>query len=223
MKTIGLYFFMSSCLLGSLQLHAQFQSGGARRSGAGLFKIGLNISNLSFEADGESSARAGIAMGLAPAFPLAGHWYMKPELSLSSKGAKVDYSSSSGVFNGEIRYRINYLELPVLAGYEIRKRLSIEAGPYLAIKAGSNFDFDGTFFYGYGRLESDEIAPLDYGLNVGLKIGPLGIRYIHGLANITSGKNIEDFLGTAHNRTVQLYLQTTGALRQRQKNEVRMQ
>lgn len=172
------------------------------------FKKGIGISFLSPQETENSGVRAGFHLGFAPSFPFSSNTYIKPEIAFSAKGGKADYGSlTPGVFNGDILYKINYLELPVVFGYQASKFLSLEAGFYGAIPVGASFSFDGQFAAGYGEFDKDELHQYDYGLIGGIKIGPIGIRYYHGLTNVAATQLAREFLGTAIQNTIQIYFQ----------------
>ncbi|UZR97371.1 porin family protein [Chondrinema litorale] len=184
----------------------------AQRNSAGqifsYFKKGVGISFLSPINANDSGVRAGFHLGFAPSFPLGENTILKPELAFSMKGGKAGYNPSNlGVFDGDITYKINYLELPVAVGYKIGRLFQIEAGAYGALPVGTSFDFDGQFVAGYGSFDKDDIHDFDYGLIGGIKIGPLGIRYYHGLTTVAATDISEVFLGDASQYTVQIYFQ----------------
>ncbi|MCG6191184.1 porin family protein [Maribellus maritimus] len=173
----------------------------------GLIKIGTDISFFSSGLGVQHIPVTGFHIGLAPSFQLSPSVYFKPEVAFSMKGGRMNYDSGFGYFDGDVRYRINYFEFPMMLGIKPKPRFSIEIGPYVAIEAGGNFDFEGDFAYGYGRFYREDIHDFDYGIAAGVKIGPLEIRYYHGLQEIAGSDISRAFLGNTTNHSVQICFQ----------------
>lgn len=195
-------------VLVSLFFCFSFQISHAQR-GFGILKIGLNASYLNPDLAYSNRARFGINIGLAPTVALSEHVYLKPEISFSMKGGIAYYDQP--FFDGSVRYRLNYFEMPVMLGIRATKKVAFEAGPYGALRAGSRFDFNGDFFYGYGSFEPGDLSNYDYGLAGGIvftgRVAIMGIRYYHGMKKINSNPDLEDWFGDATNHTVQIYFQ----------------
>lgn len=181
----------------------------AQRRGLGIFKFGINASFLNPDLSNSNTARFGLNVGLAPAIPLNRILYLKPEISYSMKGGVANYEQP--FFTGSVKYRLNYFELPVVFGVRASKRVALEAGPYVAIRTGGNFDFKGTFFYGYGTFGAGDLSSVDYGVTGGLlftgRFALLGIRYYHGLHTVNNTPGLDVFLNNATNHTIQIYFQ----------------
>lgn len=175
-----------------------------------ILRTGPGLSYFSGHEGSRGVPRMGLSIALAPTFTLSEQFYLKPELAFSMKGGKIEYNSS-GVFNGSVRYRINYFELPLLLGIRPLDWLAFELGGYGAVEVGGNFDFTGTFSYGYGVFDRDDLNDFDYGVTMGVVFRSrrlhLGIRYYHGLQEVSSGSASHVLLGDAAMRTFQLTLQ----------------
>lgn len=172
------------------------------------FKKGFGVSYLAPTDAEDAGVRVAFHLGFAPSFPLGEKTYIKPELAFSMKGGKVGYNPANlGVFDGDITYKVNYLEIPVVVGYQVNRLFQFEVGGYGAVPVGASFDFDGQFVVGYGDFDKNEVHDYDYGLVGGIKIGPLGIRYYHGLTSVAATNLAEEFLGDASQYTVQIYFQ----------------
>jgi hypothetical protein len=111
---------------------------------------------------------------------------IQPELLYTTKGAKLNYTNFT-LGAGEYRFNLNYLELPVLAVFNLGKNFNLHLGGYAAYLTNSNITDaknDGTI---------DEIADLnasdfnrwDAGLVGGLGFDinkvTIGARYNYGL------------------------------------------
>jgi hypothetical protein len=173
----------------------------------GLLKIGTDISFFSSGLEARHIPVTGFHVGLAPSFLLSPTVYFKPEAAFSMKGGRINYDSGFGHFNGDVRYRINYLEFPVMFGIKPKPNFSFEFGPYAALEVGGNFDFEGDFASGYGRFYREDIRDFDYGIVAGINAGPLQIRYYHGLQEIAGSDVSHAFLGNTANHSVQICLQ----------------
>lgn len=119
-------------------------------------KAGVGMSNLASmdKMTGIFSYKAGIGMDI----PLHKHWAIQPTLYYSQKGAKFEANyGGEQIYEGEFKYRLHYLELPILAAYKIKVEqnaiLILKAGPYLAtglsakcsVKTPTYNDFHQTF------------------------------------------------------------------------------
>jgi hypothetical protein len=89
-----------------------------------------------------------------------------PELQFSMKGAKyVDE------YYGDVKVKVGYLELPVLLSCKVIDKLSIEAGPYVALNVSDEFGI-------FEDLDAGAIAGLRF--NISEKLGVVG-RYCYGI------------------------------------------
>lgn len=206
---ITVLLLLVTILVNDLQAQRFGRSRGGRK-GVSLLKIGMNVNYFSGDLPGDGAARVGLNVGLAPTIPLQGQFYLKPELSFSQRGGRIDYDQGFAGFDGNVVYRLNYIDLPLLIGYRVGPMLAVEAGGFAAFEVGGNFDFQGTFFSGYGSFDRDDIEDFNYGLAFGIKVGPLGVRYYYGLQEIASGSEVSEFLGNATTHSVQIYLQRSG-------------
>lgn len=211
MKTINCH---THSYLSHLSLIAVFafllQPATAQLARTSPLKLGLGISYFSHHAYGESVPRAGISIGLAPTIRLSRAAYLKPEVAFSMKGSRIDYNTA-GIFNGNIRYQLNYLDIPVVIGLRANRWLAVEAGGYGAIKLGGSFDFQGSFAAGYGTFDRDDLHGFDYGPVAGVALQSrlllFNLRYYHGLRSIAANEEAGLLLGDAANNTIQLSVQ----------------
>jgi hypothetical protein len=133
---------------------------------------------------------------------------LQPELLFTTKGSKNVYDNS--FFDQEVKFNLNYLELPVLAVFKLGKSAEIHAGPYIAYLLNANIKTEGDFGSGTDELDKDDFRAFDYGLSggFGLNFGALqiGARYNYGLAEIQDSNDGEAMLGNAKNSVAQIYL-----------------
>ena len=138
-------------------------------------KGGLNIANFKFQNSSTPNSRLAFHLGALAHVHVATHWAVQPELLYSGQGAK----STSG--NVEYKYKLNYVNVPVILQYMTGSGLRLEAGPQLGImvsakqKAGSvesdiknNFKtFELAWALGLGYISNSGFG-VDGRYNIGL-------------------------------------------------------
>jgi outer membrane protein with beta-barrel domain len=153
-------------------------------------KAGLNLANLYVDDVEDENMKLGFNAGVYAKVPLVRGLSLQPELIYSNKGAKLTYDA--GIFGGEGEYRFNlhYVELPVLAVINIAKNFNIQAGPYVSYLAGANITRldDDNDVNEVTDLKADNFNRIDYGLAGGIGIDiqniTVGARYNYGLREI---------------------------------------
>lgn len=119
MKKVFLSFFLAASFVGA---NAQVQFG---------VKAGANVANLiGSDADG-SKAKFGFNAGAFAEIPVAEKFSVKPELVYSLQGAKGEEEGVDGKLN------LSYINIPVLAKYNIAEGFFAETGPQLGILASA--------------------------------------------------------------------------------------
>jgi hypothetical protein len=155
----------------------------------GGIKGGVNIANQSFDPDDtETDSRMGMALGGYVGIPVNQSFAVQPEALFTTKGSENESSS----------WKLNYIEVPVLARasfmHNASARPSLYAGPSVGINVSSKAETDIS-----GTTEEfdvkDETNPVDFGMVVGggldipisqgkNSIG-LDLRYTLGLNNVS--------------------------------------
>lgn len=201
---LGLSF---SAMLCCIAIIAKAQAG--KKS---ILRTGPGVSFFTNDKGTKSIPAFGFSIGLSPTLPLGKQIYLKPEIDISKKGGRLDYDIP-GIYTGNVKYRIYYLDFPVMAGIRLNSWMALEAGVYGALRLSGNFDFQGTFSTGYGVFDRDDLKPFDYGAVTALifqsRVASIGLRYSHGLSPVaTSGNNNAALLlGNATNNTLQFCIQ----------------
>ena len=179
-----------SILLLALYSYAQGISGGV--------KAGLNISNQKVSWNGSSidtKAKAGVHLGGYLVIMLAEKVGIQPEILFSMQGAKYPDYDGKTIFN--------YLNVPILARYNINEMFSVHVGPQfgflLTAKSESNGDKSD---------RKDEFKGTDIGGVIGVGVEwPSGLncggRYVIGFSQIS--KDVDDN-GEFKNHVFQLYV-----------------
>lgn len=124
------------------------------------FKAGANFSDLTFEGKRSADTRSGFVAGFFINYGINEKFRVQPEFIYSSQGSK--------------QFKIEYLQLPVMLKYKIKKTLNVQLGPEVGVKI---HEFE------------DGVRNISYGVNAGIGIGLLDnldfeIRYGYGLSQI---------------------------------------
>lgn len=172
-------------------------------------KGGLNVTNLYVEEDDvdDENARYGFHLGLYTQLFESDIFAIQPELLYSTKGTRTTYDVIG--FDGDVKFNLNYLDIPVLAVFKLGDAAEIHIGPYFGYLISASSDVDGDFD-DYEELDRDDYKAWDYGLSggVGFNAGPvqIGARYNYGLQKIADSDGANAALGDAKNSNAQLYV-----------------
>ncbi len=191
MKTlIPILLIISICSEG---LHAQGLDFGV--------KAGVNIANQKISGDYEPDTKAKIGFhgGVFVTWMFSEKLGLQPELLFSTQGSK----DSEDMYDYSII--TNYVNVPVLARFDINDMFSVHAGPQFGILISADEEFDGD-----KEDIKDDFKSTDIGIAVGAeadlpaKLG-VGVRYIIGVSNVL--KEGESFGNTElKNGVLQIYL-----------------
>ena len=170
-------------------------------------KGGLNVSNLYIDDLDDENARYGFNIGVFGQVLASETFAIQPELMFSTKGTRAVYG---GLIDQEVKYNLNYLDLPVLAVFKLGESAEIHVGPYASYLLGANISYEGDVANGDDEIDKDHLKSFDYGLagGFGLNFGAVqvGARYNFGLAKIADSNAAEIVLGDSKNSVAQLYL-----------------
>jgi hypothetical protein len=178
----------------------------AQSFGRAGIKGGLNASNLYIDNVNDQNARLGFNVGLYGQILSSDAFALQLELLYSTKGSKAQYG---GTVNQEIKYNLNYLDLPVLAVFKIGEVVEIHAGGYASYLLNADVTYSG-LVNGVDKINSDNLKSFDYGLSGGLGINfgsvQVGARYNYGLVEIANSNSAKSILGTAKNSCAQVFV-----------------
>ncbi|AQG78579.1 porin family protein [Spirosoma montaniterrae] len=166
-------------------------------------KGGLNASSLFYDNQGVSNKqeRIGFHAGVFAQAPLGEFFAIQPELLYMTKGASADYNVLG--INGRNTFRLNYVELPVLATFKLGQAVELQAGPYVSYLLNSNINSNGDFGSGVAAINRNNFNRVDYGVAGGLNVyfGKMfvGARYEQGLQRIANDGAARTLLGNAKN------------------------
>ena len=173
---------------------------------------GVNLSNLYVDDVKDENMKVGVNIGVFSKIPLSRGFAIQPELLYSNKGSKLTYDNIIAG-EGEYRFNLNYVELPVLAVFNLSKNINIHAGPYVSFLASANvkdLKSDGTENK-VTDLKADSFNRFDYGLAGGIGFDfqnfTMGARYNYGLAEVgKSGTLSGELTKDSKNSAVSLYI-----------------
>lgn len=176
-------------------------------------KGGANFSNLYSNNVEENNVLIGFNAGVFAKLLITKSIAIQPELLYTTKGAELKYNNP--FVNGQAKFRLNYIEVPVLLIVNLTENFNIHAGPYFAylIDGKATNNSQGTLFDIEQNLKNEDYNKFDTGLSVGLGFDKnqfgFGVRYNYGLQKV--GKE-RSFLGTnftfpdGKNSVINLYL-----------------
>jgi len=129
-------------------------------------KGGVNLYNINSDDDTQFEQITGYHFGLLGHIHLSSQWALQPELVYSSQGAEY----------GEIRYNLDYVNIPVMLQYMFDNGFRLQAGPQLGILVSAD--------------NKDDLNPTDISVGFGMSyVVPstgfgIDARYNMGLTNI---------------------------------------
>lgn len=174
----------------------------------GGIKGGLNVSNLYVDDVDDENARFGFNVGLYAQLFSSEVFAIQPELLYSTKGTRTTYDNIL-MGQGDAKFNLNYLEVPVLAVLKLGTVAELHFGPYWGYLLNANIDIDGDTD-SFDELDRDNFTSWDYGLagGLGLNFGTtqIGVRYAKGLKKLAASDDAEALLGDAKNSCAQLYI-----------------
>lgn len=171
-------------------------------------KGGLNLSNLYIDDVEDENVRAGFHAGIYTQLLLAPGFAIQPELLYATKGAKADYNLAG--IQGESKFNLNYIDLPVLLTFKLGDAADIHIGPYISYLLGVNTSTDGDLGSSRTELDRDDYEKWDYGLAGGLALNfnpvTIGVRYNYGLNEIADSGEAITQIGDAKNSVAQIFI-----------------
>ncbi len=201
--------------ISSSNLQAQTNdSSSSSKSGAQFgVKGGVNFSNLYTENVEDNNVLTSFNVGVFATLPITDFIAIQPELLYSGKGAELVYNNAFA--EGSAKFKLNYIEVPVLLKFNITDNLNIHAGPYFAylIDAQVKNESDNGIFDFEESYDNDDFNKFDMGLSGGIGFDfnsfGIGARYNYGLTNVGKERTILGQTYTipdAKNSNISLYL-----------------
>ncbi len=210
LKRVFLAAALTGCLSAAMAQEQQTTTESSLQPKFGI-KGGINLSNLYVDDVEDENMKVGVNVGVFAKLPVTKGFSIQPELLYSSKGAKITYNNIFG--DGEYRFNLNYVELPVLAVFNLGKNFNIHAGPYAALLTSANIkrlDNESGDVDDIADLDTDNFKRFDYGLvgGVGFDIQnfTLGARYNYGLNEIGDGGIAGEATRNSKNSALTFYI-----------------
>lgn len=140
-------------------------------------KAGVQFANLTGDIE-ENSSKVGFQVGGFAEIKLSEKFAVQPELLYSTQGTKVDFGSE------DLKYNLDYLNIPVMAKYYVAEKFSLEAGPQIGFLLSAKAKVEDE-----KEDIKDGLKSIDFGLNFGAGYDftenlSAGVRYNLGLSNI---------------------------------------
>lgn len=174
-------------LVGVSQIQAQENSASLGIKG------GYNMSNLYTEDVDDQNVLSGFNVGLFATLPISSSLAIQPELNYTTKGAELRYDN---FFAQETaKFRLNYVEVPVLIKANLTKNFNVHFGPYAAFLIDSkitNEGQDGNINF-EESIDKDDLNTVDVGVAAGVGFDfdtfGIGARYNYGLTTVGKERN----------------------------------
>ncbi len=142
-------------------------------------KAGLNLANIvGDDAGDDNTMMMGIFAGGYANFAMTDQLSIQPELVFSMQGTTEETEF------GDVDYNLNYINIPVMAMYEVMDGLNLRTGPQLGILMSAEADFDGETVDIKDDLSSIDFSwgfGAGYSMEQGLSFD---VRYNYGLTSI---------------------------------------
>ena len=173
---------------------------------------GLSVSNLRVNEASDRNPRYGFHIAAFTQLPVIPEFLsIQPELGYTTKGTTATFNLPD--FSGKNTFKLNYLELPVLATFHIGDFVDIHAGPYVGYLLNAKLDTKSNWGNGSRDLNADDFHRFDYGLGAGLTLyfGKVlvGTRYNLGLQKLADSYAADRILGKAKNTSAQVSVGVT--------------
>jgi hypothetical protein len=154
-------------------------------------KGGVNFSNLYTDNADDENVLTGFNIGLYAKVPLTNSISVQPEIYYTGKGAEVTYSTP---VNGTAKFKLNYIEVPVMLVANVTKNFNVQVGPYAGyLISGKTTNESGTYNF-QDNINTDDFNKIDAGVAAGLGIDletvSFGVRYNYGLTKVGKENSI---------------------------------
>lgn len=173
-------------------------------------KGGFNMSNLYQSEADDNNVIYGFNAGVYATLPISDFIAIQPEILYTTKGAELDYNNAFA--EGNAKFKLNYIEVPLLVRVNITKNFNVHAGGYASYLVSSKVTGEGDISFDEA-VDTDELNKFDAGLSagVGVDFNPIsvGLRYNYGLTTVGKERTIAGTTYTfpdAKNSNLTLYL-----------------
>jgi hypothetical protein len=173
-------------------------------------KGGFNMSNLYNGDADDNNILYGFNAGVYATLPVSDFIAIQPEILFTTKGAELEYNNAFATGTG--KFKLNYIEVPLLVRVNITRNFNIHAGGYASYLVSSKVKGDGDFSFDED-LDTEDLNKFDAGLaaGIGVDFSPIsiGLRYNYGLTTVGKERTVAGTTYTfpdAKNSNLTLYL-----------------
>jgi hypothetical protein len=177
-------------------------------------KAGISLGNLYVSDADHQEAKGGFSGGLFGRIPITRTLAIAPEVLFQNQGSRVSFNNL--LFGqGSYEINLNYIQLPIMLVYNFVPHFNFHAGAYAAALVGSNIkNTSANNLISAGSLNASGFNRMDYGILAGLALNMekivYGIRYNHGLQNVSQSDTLAGLLTrNARNGVVSIYVGLT--------------
>ena len=209
LSTVVILLFITS----TVKAQVSPATGDLPRGGAGI-KGGLNLSSMTTDGNDDKNLKPGFHVGVFNKMPISEKFAIQTELLYSGKGIKFDYDESEFA-DGETRFNLNYIDLPVKLVFNLAEDFEFQFGPYVSYLVNAELDTDAEVLDFFeidsdDEVDRDQFHSFDFGLSAGLAfdLDPLilGFNYNLGLTPVAKeDESSHEILGDAKNSVIQVY------------------
>ena len=110
-------------------------------------KGGLNLSDFNNDKDklNDEKLRTGYHFGVFLQLPLSDGFAIQPEVLYSTKGTLANYQNDETGIGGEINFKVDYIDVPVLGVFKLGDLAEIHLGPYFGFTSKTRIEKTGLF------------------------------------------------------------------------------
>jgi hypothetical protein len=173
-------------------------------------KGGFNMSNLYQSEADDNNVLYGFNAGVYATLPISDFIAIQPEILFTTKGAELDYNNA--FLQGNAKFKLNYIEVPLLVRVNITKNFNVHAGGYASYLVSSKVTGDGDINFD-DAVDTDDLNKFDAGLSAGIGVDfspiSVGLRYNYGLTTVGKERTVAGTTYTfpdAKNSNLTLYL-----------------
>lgn len=148
-------------------------------------KAGVNLASINGDDAEDYSGLTSFHAGVVAEIPISDQFSFQPELVYSAQGAELSGGGDTS------KYKLDYLNIPLMAKYEVTQGLNLEAGPQIGFLLSAKDEFDE--FDESGEEDIKEFFnSIDFGVGVGINYAMetglnFGARYNLGISDINDG------------------------------------
>lgn len=146
-------------------------------------KAGVNFTNMNSEGFSDNNTMTGLHLGLLAEIPITNRFSIQPEVLYSTMGTSAEEIMLGGSPR-TTEYKLDYIQVPVLAKVYLTESLSVEAGPSFNFLVNEEI----------GGAETDFGSSFEFGGAIGASYKFIGgffgdVRYFNGFTDAVDSEN----------------------------------